>query len=587
MSNELKVLVPLTASQGLSGSSAAFSSLTVNGVAVTGGGGAGSGTVNTGDQYKLAYYSGAGAGTTVDDASGLLWDGSNTFTVSGSTLTSGSVNVGGNGGLTVANGLTVSAGAVSLPAASVANAALANSSVTVNTNNGLTGGGAVSLGGSLTLSLSESAAGNGLTYAGGVLAVGAGSHITVAADTVSVNSSSLAAALAPVLFANISGDITVNSFGVATIGANSVALGTDTTGNYVASVATSNGLSAVAAASEGAELTLEVSGASALTSNKLTKWNGTAFVNSGITDDGTDVTIAGNLTVNGTTTTVNTVNLTVDDANIILHAIDNATDALANGGGITLSGSTNKTFNWVSSSNSWTSSENMDLASGKVYKLDGGEVLSSAGGFHTFKNSTIGSVEIGTYFGSPVTIVSASGGVALTAPVLTLTGTNGTSVSNNFTVLGTSTLAAVNATVVTASTGVSASVFVLGNGFHLSSSAQLAGDLSAYATKTATQTAYTNLRQVFSGTLNGSGVAEQNLSTNANGKFTTGNLHAIAVDVMIHDGTGSYTNDLAAVSLFTSGSPTPEVFVRIDAPAALNRGYRLIAVDESSGSFTI
>lgn len=87
------------------------------------------------------------------------------------------------------------------------------------------------------------------------------------------------------------------------------------------------------------------------------------------------VTIAGNLTVNGTTTTINSTTLSVDDKNIVL-ADGNSSDASADGGGITLKGLTDKTWNWVDATDSWTSSEHIDLASGKVLKIAGTEVLS-------------------------------------------------------------------------------------------------------------------------------------------------------------------------------------------------------------------
>jgi hypothetical protein len=89
-------------------------------------------------------------------------------------------------------------------------------------------------------------------------------------------------------------------------------------------------------------------------------------------------TIAGNLVVNGTTTTVNSTTITVDDKNLELGSITSPTDAGADGGGITLKGTTDKTFNWVSATSSWTSSENLDLASGKVLKIAGTQVLSAS-----------------------------------------------------------------------------------------------------------------------------------------------------------------------------------------------------------------
>jgi len=100
---------------------------------------------------------------------------------------------------------------------------------------------------------------------------------------------------------------------------------------------------------------------------------------SDITSVGTlaSLTVTGDLTVNGTTTTINSTTLTVDDKNIVLGDVETPTDTTADGGGITLKGATDKTFNWVDSTDSWTSSEHMDLASGKVLKINGTEVLSA------------------------------------------------------------------------------------------------------------------------------------------------------------------------------------------------------------------
>jgi hypothetical protein len=85
---------------------------------------------------------------------------------------------------------------------------------------------------------------------------------------------------------------------------------------------------------------------------------------------GTSLTLSGDLTINGTTTTINSTTLTVDDKNIVL-ADGNTSDASADGGGITLSGATSKTFNWVDATDAWTSSEHMNLLTGKSYKING------------------------------------------------------------------------------------------------------------------------------------------------------------------------------------------------------------------------
>jgi hypothetical protein len=89
------------------------------------------------------------------------------------------------------------------------------------------------------------------------------------------------------------------------------------------------------------------------------------------------VTIAGNLTVEGTTTTINSTVITVDDINFILGDVASPSDSTANGGGITLKGLTDKTWNWVAATAAWTSSEHIDLAATKVIKIAGTQVLSA------------------------------------------------------------------------------------------------------------------------------------------------------------------------------------------------------------------
>ena len=71
----------------------------------------------------------------------------------------------------------------------------------------------------------------------------------------------------------------------------------------------------------------------------------------------TNVIVSGNLTVNGTTTTINSTTLQVDDKNIELGTVATPTDATADGGGITLKGATDKTINWVNSTDAWTFSD--------------------------------------------------------------------------------------------------------------------------------------------------------------------------------------------------------------------------------------
>ena len=114
-----------------------------------------------------------------------------------------------------------------------------------------------------------------------------------------------------------------------TIAANSVALGTDTTGNYVATIAgTSNEITVSGSGSEGATVTIS------------------------LPDDvtiGNDLTVTGDLTVNGDTVTLNTATLDVEDATIRV-AKGATTLSNTNGAGIEFGASSSKpTILWDNS----------------------------------------------------------------------------------------------------------------------------------------------------------------------------------------------------------------------------------------------
>jgi len=121
------------------------------------------------------------------------------------------------------------------------------------------------------------------------------------------------------------------------------------------------------------------------------------------------VTIPGDLTVQGTTTTIDSTNLVVEDKNIEMGSVTTPTDTTADGGGITLKGATDKTLNWVNSTDSWTSSENVDLASGKTYKINGTDVLSGSSlgsGVTGSSLTSVGTITSGTWNGTPIATAS-------------------------------------------------------------------------------------------------------------------------------------------------------------------------------------
>ena len=111
-----------------------------------------------------------------------------------------------------------------------------------------------------------------------------------------------------------------------------------------------------------------------------------------------NVTISGDLTVNGTTTTINSTTLAVDDKNIELGTVDTPSDTTADGGGITLKGATDKTITWIDSTDLWTFNQSLTVkkagmasvivgstdASGASLVLDGDSNGDSTGGDYSY-----------------------------------------------------------------------------------------------------------------------------------------------------------------------------------------------------------
>lgn len=283
------------------------------------------------------------------------------------------------------------------------------------------------------------------------------------------------------------GDLAIN----ATIAANSIELGTDTTGNYVATVAgTTNQISVAGSGSESAALTLSlpqdihtgaaptfagatltgiltgttinaatigntgaaITGATVNaatignTGATLTGTLSTATQNSvttmaGLTSFGTaavvtsaagDLAVAGNLTVNGTTTTINASTLVVNDKNVTLANVATPTDVTADGGGITVLGATNKTFNWVSAASAWTSSEDINVVTGKGYEVNGVSVLDATtlgSGVVNSSLTSVGTIGTGTWQGS--VIGATYGGTGVNNGANTITATSSVNLNQN------------------------------------------------------------------------------------------------------------------------------------------------------------
>ena len=221
-----------------------------------------------------------------------------------------------------------------------------------------------------------------------------------------------------VLASAISFDGTGNVSLAATIQPNSVALGDDTTGNYVASITNGNYITGGNGGSEGAALTLNVDATSANTASKVVARDGSGGFSAGtinalalsVTNNATvggALTVTGDLTVNGETTIINSTTISVDDKNIELGSVDTPSDTTADGGGITLKGDTDHTILWTNSTDSWDFSEHINLNTGKEYKINNASVLSS---------TTVGS--------SVVNSSLTSFGTVPTATINNLTNTN-------------------------------------------------------------------------------------------------------------------------------------------------------------------
>lgn len=137
--------------------------------------------------------------------------------------------------------------------------------------------------------------------------------------------------------------------------------------------------------------------------------------------------VSGNLTVNGTTTTINSTVVSVDDITLELGSVASPDNSTANGGGVVLKGATDKTFLWRSATSAWTSSEHLDLATGKAFYINGASVLSGStlgSGVTSSSLTSVGTISTGTWSATEIGVTK--GGLGLTSAVTGLLKGNGT-----------------------------------------------------------------------------------------------------------------------------------------------------------------
>ena len=147
----------------------------------------------------------------------------------------------------------------------------------------------------------------------------------------------------------------------------------------------------------------------------------------GIATFDNNVAISGTLTATGTSISLDSPIVTIKDSNIQLGTVSTPTDITADGGGLTLKGSTDKTFAWVNSTDAWTSSEHINLASGKSYFVNGNQVLGETAlgaGVTNSSLTSVGTISTGTWQGSQIVdaylaTITTSGKVANSATTAT------------------------------------------------------------------------------------------------------------------------------------------------------------------------
>lgn len=291
------------------------------------------------------------------------------------TASSGLAVTGSSGLIVKQGGLTVEAGSITLPALSVSVDALSSKTLTI-------GSSSLSVGGAALTSIDN----------------------LTTLDTTNLDVSNIRAkdGAAAITISDSTGIVTITNLSASTIDING---------------GTIDGVS-ITATTLSASSTLQVGGASTLAGgatvtggalNASTVAVSASALNvAGAASVGGNLTVTGDLQVEGSLNAVNRTDLYVTDK-VILVASGSANAAAADGAGLSVSiaGVADPSFTW-NQAGKWVSTEDLDLASGKAFKINGTTVLDGS--------------SLGSGITSATGITSLGTITSLTASALNVTG---------------------------------------------------------------------------------------------------------------------------------------------------------------------
>jgi hypothetical protein len=198
------------------------------------------------------------------------------------------------------------------------------------------------------------------------------------------------------LSGSVSFDGSQNVTITADIVADSVALGADTTGDYVAGASASGaGISVTGSGGEGSTLTISNTGVTSLsgTANEVTVSASAGAITIGLPDDvtiGGNLGVTGNLTVSGSVTTLNTETLLVEDNQITLNSNVTGVPAANAGLEVERGDSTNASLIWNESSDKWAAGL---IGSETAISLEGHQhATSDVTGLQEYIEDTVGTM---------------------------------------------------------------------------------------------------------------------------------------------------------------------------------------------------